>query len=163
MFLLEWKADELRNANAFPGDVVITHRGTLGQVGLIPAQAQYPRYVVSQSQMLVRGNAENLPPHFLFLFLTSSGGQHALLANTSQTGVPAIAQPTTSVKAIRLVFHSRAVLLRFENLIAGMFSMMTSRQQESRTLAALRDALLHKLLSGEIRVVDAERIAGRGT
>jgi type I restriction enzyme S subunit len=32
---------------------------------------------------------------------------------------------------------------------------------ESRTLAALRDALLPKLLSGEIRVADAERIAGR--
>jgi len=33
--------------------------------------------------------------------------------------------------------------------------------QESRTLAALRDALLPKLISGELRVPDAERIVGR--
>ena len=31
---------------------------------------------------------------------------------------------------------------------------------EVSTLAALRDALLPKLLSGEIRIKDAERIAG---
>jgi type I restriction enzyme S subunit len=30
-------------------------------------------------------------------------------------------------------------------------------RRESRTLAALRDALLPKLISGEIRVKDAER------
>jgi hypothetical protein len=35
--------------------------------------------------------------------------------------------------------------------------------QESRTLAALRDALLPKLISGELRVPDAERIVGRAT
>ncbi|WP_407062683.1 hypothetical protein [Chloracidobacterium thermophilum] len=32
---------------------------------------------------------------------------------------------------------------------------------ESRTLAALRDELLPKLISGELRVPDAERIVGR--
>jgi type I restriction enzyme S subunit len=31
---------------------------------------------------------------------------------------------------------------------------------ESRTLAALRDTLLPKLISGELRVADAERIVG---
>jgi len=32
---------------------------------------------------------------------------------------------------------------------------------ESRTLASLRDTLLPKLISGELRVPDAERIVGR--
>ncbi len=32
--------------------------------------------------------------------------------------------------------------------------------QESRTLAALRDTLLPKLISGEVRVPDAERMIG---
>lgn len=32
---------------------------------------------------------------------------------------------------------------------------------ESRTLAALRDALLPKLISGDLRLPDAERIAAR--
>ena len=36
VFLTDEKADQLAGANAYPGDVVFTHRGTLGQVGLIP-------------------------------------------------------------------------------------------------------------------------------
>ena len=34
-------------------------------------------------------------------------------------------------------------------------------ERESRTLAALRDTLLPKLISGELRIKDAERIVGR--
>ena len=34
---------------------------------------------------------------------------------------------------------------------------------ESRTLAALRDTLLPKLITGELRVKDAERFIGRVT
>jgi type I restriction enzyme S subunit len=96
VFVSETKADELHNANAFPGDIVITHRGTLGQVGLIPTHSRYPRYVVSQSQMLLSVDTDQATPRYVLELLRSEGGQHALLANTSQTGVPAIARPTSN-------------------------------------------------------------------
>jgi type I restriction enzyme, S subunit len=45
--------------------------------------------------------------------------------------------------------------------IAGRLDVLLARQalaaEESRTLAALRDTLLPKLISGELRVKDAER------
>jgi type I restriction enzyme S subunit len=40
---------------------------------------------------------------------------------------------------------------------------IASTRAESRTLAALRDTLLPKLISGELRVNDAERFSGRAT
>jgi type I restriction enzyme, S subunit len=160
VYLTEAKADELKNANAFPGDVVITHRGTLGQVGLIPLKARHKRYVVSQSQMLIRPSPA-LPSHYLYLYLTSVIGQHSLLANVSQTGVPAIAQPTTSLKAIRMLCPSPALLAVFEQHAAGIFAAIVSRDHQSAALAALRDALLPKLISGELRTAEAERIIAR--
>jgi len=36
VYLTENKANELAASNAFPGDLVFTHRRTLGQVGIIP-------------------------------------------------------------------------------------------------------------------------------
>ena len=51
VFVSEEKADQLLPNNAFPGDLVVTQRGTLGQVGLIPLDSPYPRFVISQSQM----------------------------------------------------------------------------------------------------------------
>jgi type I restriction enzyme S subunit len=102
VYLTEAKADELKAANARPGDIVITHRGTLGQVGIISSNARYPRYVVSQSQMKLTLDVGKADPLFIFYFLRSPEGQHQLLANTSQVGVPAIAQPTSALKAIEV-------------------------------------------------------------
>ncbi len=157
VYLTEAKADQISNANAFPGDLVITHRGTLGQVGLIPYRSRHRRYVVSQSQMLIRPNVERLPGHFLYLFLTSPRGQHQLLANRSQTGVPAISRPTTSIKAISIVVPAPSILLRhFESLASTLFDGRTVLVTESRKLAQIRDYLLPRLLSGQVSV-DAAR------
>jgi type I restriction enzyme S subunit len=101
VFLTEEKANELMNANAYPGDLVFTHRGTLGQVGLLPNKP-YARYVVSQSQMKLTCDKEQAIPEYIYYYFKSPIGQNALLMNTSQTGVPAISRPVTSLKAIRL-------------------------------------------------------------
>lgn len=152
VFVSEGKADELRNANAFPGDIVITHRGTLGQVGLIPDRSRFPRYVVSQSQMLLSVQPERVSASYVFEFLRSPAGQHALLANTSQTGVPAISRPTTSLRAIRLLLPSQPVIAQLDSAVLRLYARRDAATSECRSLAALRDCLLPKLLSGAIDV-----------
>lgn len=49
----------------------------------------------------------------------------------------------------------------FEEKIGEMDERIYVSEQQSRTLASLRDALLPKLISGELRIPDAERIIGR--
>jgi type I restriction enzyme S subunit len=48
---------------------------------------------------------------------------------------------------------------RFVQLLTPCWDRQERNEQESRTLAAARDALLPKLISGEIRVKDAEKLA----
>jgi type I restriction enzyme, S subunit len=157
VFISEEKADQLRNANARSDDIVITHRGTLGQVGLIPKGSRYPRYVVSQSQMVLSINPNLSSPRYIFEFLCSPIGQHRLLANASQVGVPAIARPTTNVKSISIVTPCIELLRAFEMLVEPMLKRVVANTSESMTLAALRDTLLPKLISGDLRVKDAAR------
>ncbi|WP_048190702.1 restriction endonuclease subunit S [Methanobacterium sp. SMA-27] len=106
VYLSEDKANELKSSNAFPKDIILTHRGTLGQVGIIPIYSKYPRYVVSQSQMKLSCNEKVVNPFYVFYYLNSKLGQDLLLMNTSQTGVPAIARPTTSLKQIKIPIPS---------------------------------------------------------
>ena len=40
------KADSLGKANAYRGDIVITHRGTLGQIVYIPQNSKFERYTL---------------------------------------------------------------------------------------------------------------------
>ncbi|SDW25908.1 type I restriction enzyme, S subunit [Nitrosomonas eutropha] len=49
---------------------------------------------------------------------------------------------------------------KFDAVIAPQFDQLVSNVQQSRSLAQLRDTLLPKLISGELRVSDAERILG---
>lgn len=49
----------------------------------------------------------------------------------------------------------------FGHFVKALFARATWAAAESRTLAALRDTLLPKLISGELQVKDAERIMKR--
>ncbi|MBZ0223052.1 MAG: restriction endonuclease subunit S [Dokdonella sp.] len=49
---------------------------------------------------------------------------------------------------------------KFDAVIASQFDQLVSNAQQSRSLAQLRDTLLPKLISGELRIPDAERVVG---
>ena len=151
VFLTEAKADDLKNAIAFPGDIVVTHRGTLGQVGVIPKNASFPRYVVSQSQMLLSPDEKKTSPRYVFEFLRSDIGMQQLLAFTSQTGVPAISRPTTSLKSLGIVVPTKIAMLAFDEVLRPLIDRENANRAEIDTLAAARDLLLPKLMSGDIR------------
>jgi len=60
----------------------------------------------------------------------------------------------------RVAVASPEGMENFDATIAPLFDQLISNAQQSRTLAQLRDTLLPKLISGELRVPDAERIIG---
>jgi type I restriction enzyme S subunit len=56
----------------------------------------------------------------------------------------------------RIAVASPEGMNAFDSTLAPLFDQMVSNAQQSRCLAQLRDALLPKLISGELRVKDAE-------
>jgi len=67
-----------------------------------------------------------------------------------------------SFRPIGVVAPSHSSMVAFDRLARPLYQQVVARERESCTLAALRDALLPKLISGELRIKDAERIAGAG-
>jgi type I restriction enzyme, S subunit len=73
------------------------------------------------------------------------------------------AQPNASAQllaAARLVTPAPQIALKFYDFLAPLDSRISANNEASRTLAALRDTLLPKLISGELRIKDAERTVG---
>lgn len=66
VFITEEKAEELSGCHAFPGDLIFTAAGSLGQVGLIPLNAKYPKYVISNKQL--RARLDKKKAHELFVY-----------------------------------------------------------------------------------------------
>jgi type I restriction enzyme S subunit len=52
----------------------------------------------------------------------------------------------------------RDILKKFDSLVVPLNARTYQTGEESKTLASLRDALLPKLISGELRVSDVERL-----
>ena len=101
-YVSEEKADSLGKANAHRGDIVITHRGTLGQIIYIPQDSKFNRYVISQSQFRLKLKSEIVRPDYFVYFFHTRIGQHKILMNASQVGVPALARPTTTFKEVSI-------------------------------------------------------------
>ena len=70
--------------------------------------------------------------------------------HTGSTGQTEL--PKERVKALELHLPDNGTLDRFNSLIAPMVAAIVSKQNENNKLATLRDALLPKLMSGEIDV-----------
>jgi type I restriction enzyme S subunit len=66
-----------------------------------------------------------------------------------------------NLKAIPIVLAPEPVNIAFGEIVAPLFARVKIAHDQSAILAALRDALLPKLISGELRIADAEKIVGR--
>ena len=101
-FITEAHADSLKNANVQRGDVIFTHAGNIGQVAFIPEDSAYQRYVISQRQFYLRCDTDLMLPEFITYYFKTPEGQHRLLANANQVGVPSIARPSSYLKTIEV-------------------------------------------------------------
>ena len=159
------KADSLNKANAHRGDIVITHRGTLGQIVFIPQDSKYDRYVISQSQFRVRCNDKVLPEYLVYYFHTPIG-QHKLLSNASQVGVPALARPSSTFQQIEVVLPELSIQKRVVEIISTIQKKIVNNQELNDNLQQQAAALFSSLYdrsNTEVRFTDLIQILGGGT
>lgn len=88
VYVTEAKAKELQAHTAAPGDVVITQRGTLGQVGIIPKTARYQLYVISQSQMKLTVNPAAADSAYVYYAFRAPEVIQRFVGLASTSGVP---------------------------------------------------------------------------
>ena len=135
-YVTEEKADSLNKANAHRGDIVITHRGTLGQIVFIPQDSRYDRYVISQSQFRVRCNDKVLPEYLVYYFHTPIG-QYKLLSNASQVGVPALARPSSTFQQIEVTLPELSIQKRVVEIITTIQRKIENNQELNDNLSDL--------------------------
>lgn len=130
------------------GDLLInsTGEGTLGraaQVWFVPDNMTVDSHVT-----IVRPKG----PHLLF-YIGLWGISHEREIEALHTGSTGQTElPRERVKAMELRLPDNDTLARFNAVIAPIVSLIITNQQENVRLASIRDALLPKLMSGEVDV-----------
>ena len=97
-----------------------------------------------------------LPAQFAYCLARSEEFRNfAIQSMTGSSGRQRV--PAESLSHFLVVSPSARVAELFGRLIKPLFARASAATEQSRTLAAIRDALLPKLLSGEIRVDAAQK------
>ena len=130
------------------GDLLInsTGDGTLGRAAQVWFQPK--NLTVDSHVTIVRPAKENLIFYIgLWGILHEKEIESLHTGSTGQTELP-----RDRVKAMELRLPDNDTLDRFNALITPMAAAIVANQEENNRLAALRDAILPKLMSGEIDV-----------
>ena len=135
-YVSEEKADSLKKCNAHRGDIIVTHRGTLGQIVYIPNNSLFERYVISQSQFRFNLKPELARAEFIVYYFHTREGQHKILSNASQVGVPALARATTTFRQLEV----RVPPLPVQDKIVGILSALDSKIENNNKINANLEA-----------------------
>jgi type I restriction enzyme S subunit len=97
-----------------------------------------------------------------FVYLAATAGENIeALSHLADGGAYPAVRPEVVV-ATQVIRPGDDVIERFSRVAGPLLGKVAQNERESRTLAALRDALLPKLISGELRMKVAETIAEAG-
>jgi len=88
---------------------------------------------------------------YIFYFLKSLD----LASMDVGSAVPSLT--TELLKRIKILVPSTQEVEKFNEIVSGYFKVLESNKDENKTLTQLRDTLLPKLISGEVRVKDVEK------
>ncbi|MDR7555229.1 MAG: restriction endonuclease subunit S [Armatimonadota bacterium] len=134
-------AERLKNANVQRGDVIFTHAGNIGQVAYVPPDSKHERYVISQRQFYMRPDTSKVLPEFVVAYFKTAEGQHKLLANTSQVGVPSIAQPVTYLRTIEIPLPPLPEQRAIAHILGTLDDKIELNRRMSETLEQMARAL----------------------
>ena len=130
------------------GTTIISARGTVGRIALVGAPM-----AMNQSCYGLRGRTGAMG--FFNYFSTRE-----LIARLQQHAHGSVFDTITrdTLSSIQVAVPPAELIDEFEKRVSPCLERIRAGLLDTRTLAALRDTLLPKLISGELRVPDAERL-----
>lgn len=139
------------------GDLIITMTDlskaadTLGYPAIIPSPPANRKYLHNQRLGKVQlTEPDSVNNAFLYQVFCTSNYRGEILAGATGTTVKHTAPKR--IQAFKTVFPSSSLMKRFDSLAVSWQQRMATCREESHTLSSLRDTLLPKLISGEVRV-----------
>ena len=132
------------------GTVLLSSRAPIGYLAI----AEVPT-AINQGFIAMKCDG-TLPNVFVLPWCRES--MDAIVGNANGSTFQEISK--NNFRPLRVVVPSDPVLTSFTRSAGSLYRQLAENERESRSLARLRDTLLPKLISGELRVPDAERMVG---
>lgn len=141
-----------RRVTPMAGDVLFSYETRLGEAALMPDGV---RACLGRRMALLRPRIDVVGPRTLLQAYLGESFQETIRQRAVH-GATVDRIPLTELPAWPITVPERAG--RLESLLGAIDDTAAQRERENETLAALRETLLPKLMSGQIRVRDALKV-----
>lgn len=132
-------------------DILISIVGTIGLIAIVDNTLEGANFTENCVKLT---NLKEITPEYLFLFLKSMEGKNAICKGT--VGAVQLKLPIKNIQSISIPILNKAELCTLNNILSTIFSHISNNIIESKKLSDLRDALLPKLISGELDVSEID-------
>ena len=140
-----------KRTNISKGDILLSSVGTLGELVLL--NEDLPNIEFQRSVAIIKPNSNILTSHFLYFSLINQKKQ------IINSGHGAVQQCLflSDIAELTTIIPPKEEMDRFTKYSISLMNKIVNLQHESRRLAQLRDLLLPKLMSGELKINDVEK------
>ena len=149
LFISNERFDEIEAKFGAPveGDILLTSVGTLGVTYQVKAN---DRFYFKDGNLTWFKDFKRISSNIIFCWLNSKDGKEQL--DNISIGSTQAALTIQGLKSLELNLPSPDVIQKLDEQLVGIYQKVQANQSQIQTLENLRDTLLPKLMSGEVRV-----------
>ena len=153
MFISKEKDKALRKGKLKRRDVVLTTRGTIGNVALYDERVEHNEIRINSGMLILRPSEDQLTSEYLFEIIRS-----AIFKSQAERFVSGAAQPQLPIKTLvnftipvpKSLKRQREIVTNLRDLQVETKHLESIYQQKLAALAELKQSLLQKAFSGEL-------------
>ncbi len=136
---------------AEPGDTLVSVRAPVGAVNMASEQCAVGRGVAAIRHRSGGRSFTYYSMHHLGDYFGKFEAEGTVFGSINKK----------DFERLSFIVPSPEVLTAFDRVVSPLDDRIETNERQASILAALRDTLLPRLISGELRLLDAERIVGR--
>ena len=131
------------------GEIIISNVGDVGSVHICP-QLNTP--MTLGNNVIMIKPLDNIYKYFIYMTFKWFHGKDLIKGITGGSAMPKFNK--TDFKSLNLLIPDYSTLCKFNSLVSNLFEITISLNSSNQRLSEIRDSLLPKLMSGELKIND---------
>jgi type I restriction enzyme S subunit len=148
-YITDEKDKALRKGKLSRNDIVLTTRGTVGNVAFYDKNVPCDVVRINSGMVILRDSG-NVPSAFLYITLSGDYAQSMMTLYASGSAQPQL--PIKDMRKMKILKPADDSLAQFAGVVDGVLSEVALLQAKSQNLAQQRDMFLPRLMSGKLEV-----------
>jgi type I restriction enzyme, S subunit len=147
LFITSDAHDKLKRSKLAENDILITIAGSIGRIGIVTNRILPAN--LNQAIGIIRLDSQKIPVSYIYYYLKQQTTKNELLSGVTQSVQANIS--LSDLNNLKIMIPPNVLLEKFDSVARENRKYIDNFTEQSANISALRDSLLPKLMSGEIK------------